>query len=392
MSQTIAFIPVRGGSKSIPLKNIKPFCGKPLVYWTAKAAQESDYIDKIVIATDHEEIKRTVESFGFSKLEVFSRSDEFAGDEASTESVMLEYLNSDQVVCGPDDFLVLIQATSPLTSREDLDKGMDLMEQPGIDSVLSGTRIKKFLWNDDGTPMNYDYRKRPRRQDFEGQFLENGAFYINKVENILREKNRLSGNIGLAEMPEYTSVELDEKEDWIIGEQLMKRYINSPSLEFPDIKVVLTDVDGVLTDAGMYYSEAGDELKKFNTRDGKGLEMLRKQGFKIGIITSEDTQIVERRARKLKVDYLYQGIKDKIGVGKEIAKKAGVSLDEVAYIGDDVNDISLLREVGFAACPSDAAEEVKKMKNIRILNKKGGSGVVRELSELLLNYTDKSPL
>jgi 3-deoxy-D-manno-octulosonate 8-phosphate phosphatase (KDO 8-P phosphatase) len=152
------------------------------------------------------------------------------------------------------------------------------------------------------------------------------------------------------------------------------------------IKLFLTDVDGVLTDGGMYYSEHGDELKKFNTRDGMGFEFLRKAGIKTGIITSENTKIVERRAAKMKADYLYQGKREggKLAAAKEICAKEKITLEEVAYVGDDINCMDLLEAVGVAACPSDAVATVKKIKNIKVLKMKGGEGVVREFAEMLL--------
>ncbi|GAL78673.1 N-acetylneuraminate cytidylyltransferase [Algibacter lectus] len=109
--KTIAFIPVRGGSKSIPLKNVKPFCGQPLVYWTAKAAQDTSEIDEVIIATDSESIRKTVLSFNFDKLKVYERSSKNAADVSSTESVMLEYLN--KVPLDDSDTFILVQATSP---------------------------------------------------------------------------------------------------------------------------------------------------------------------------------------------------------------------------------------------------------------------------------------
>ena len=155
------------------------------------------------------------------------------------------------------------------------------------------------------------------------------------------------------------------------------------------IKLFLTDVDGVLTDGGMYYGENGDEFKKFNTRDGMGFELLRKAGIKTGIITSENTKIVERRSAKLKVDYLYQGKREggKLAAAKEICEKENITLKEVAYIGDDINCRDLLMAVGIAACPSDAMNEVKNIESIKILSTKGGEGAVREFIELLLNNT-----
>ena len=381
----IAFIPVRGGSKSIPLKNIKDFCGKPLVYWSALALQNCSLVDKIIIATDSSKIEETVRSFKLNKLTVFRRSAENACDTASTESVMLEYIN--KVSLNLKDIFLLVQATSPLTQSVHFEEALSLYNEGQYDSILSCVRNYRFFWNADGTSKNYDYKKRHRRQNIKGELMENGAFYINTVENILSSNNRLSGRIGIYEMPEYTATELDEPDDWIILENLMRKYILSGTTKDKGkIKLFLTDVDGVMTDGSMYYSETGDELKKFNTRDGMGFQLLREAGIKVGIITSENTKIVENRARKLKVDYLYQGKREggKLSAALEICKEMGITLEEVAYVGDDINCIDLLSAVGFPACPSDAHMKIVNIQGIKILNRKGGDGCIREFVDILL--------
>ena len=220
----IAFIPVRGGSKSIPLKNIKPINGKPLVYWTALAAEDSKIVDKVIIATDSKEIKDTVLSFGFKKLEVYDRNPENAQDTSSTESVMLEYIEKSKL--NLKDKFILIQATSPLLKSNYIDEMFEKLENTNADSIFSTVREKQFHWieTENGVePINYDYRNRPRRQDFQGILAENGACYMNSVENILRDKCRLSGKIITYEMPAETAYEIDEESDWLIIENLMKR-------------------------------------------------------------------------------------------------------------------------------------------------------------------------
>lgn len=379
----IAFIPVRGGSKSIPLKNIKPFCGKPLVCWNIEALENCNAIDEIIVATDSDKIEDVVTAQNYTKTKIYRRSAENACDTASTESVMLEYISYANL---PEtDIFMLVQATSPLTQTVHFAEAVELYQKGTYDSILTCVRNYRFFWNPDGTSMNYDYRNRPRRQNFDGMLMENGAFYINTVKNIVETGNRLSGNIGIYEMPEYTATEIDEPDDWIILEKLMYKHVLSKHQATPNIKLFITDVDGTLTDGGMYYSENGDELKKFNTRDGMGLQLLQKKGIKVGIVTSENTQMVERRAAKLKVDYLRQGKRDggKLAVVQEICKEMNITMQEVAYIGDDVNCKDLLMSVGLAACPSDAMNEIKAIPNIVIMTKKGGEGCVREFAETI---------
>lgn len=386
----IAFIPVRGGSKSIPLKNIKPFCDKPLVCWNIEALENCNQVNEIIVATDSDKIEETIAAFDYKKIKIYRRSAENACDTASTESVMLEYITYAKLAT--DQIFILVQATSPLTQTQHFTEALQLYKSGKFDSILTCVRNYRFFWNADGTSLNYDYRNRPRRQNFDGMLMENGAFYINSVKNILANGNRLSGRIGIYEMPEYTATEIDEPDDWIILEKLMQKHILSKNTSSVwNVKLFLTDVDGTLTDGGMYYTENGDEQKKFNTRDGLGIRMLREAGIKVGIITSENTKIVEARAKKLNVDYLYQGKIDggKLAIAKEICKKEGLSLSEVAYIGDDVNCIDLLKAVGFAACPADALDSVKKIPNIHTMHAKGGEGCVREWADIILSKTSK---
>lgn len=221
METYAAFIPVRGGSKSIPLKNIRPFCGKPLVYWAAKAASDCARIGSIYIATDSPKIRETVETFALPRVQVIPRSDATATDTASTESAMLEFAHA-------HDFenIILIQATSPLLEEAHLREGIEIFEAGHYDSLLSTVRQKRFLWQADADgvhPMNYDPVRRPRRQEMTGYLVENGAFYITGRQRLLETGSRLSGRIGAYEMPEKTYFEIDEPSDWEIMETMKRK-------------------------------------------------------------------------------------------------------------------------------------------------------------------------
>lgn len=379
----IAFIPVRGGSKSIPMKNIKPLCGKPLVCWSIDALEACKQVDEIVVATDSDAIGEVVRKRRYEKTKVFCRSAENASDTASTESVMLEYIASSNLT--PETVFMLVQATSPLTQTCHFEDALQQYATGGYDSLLTCVRNKRFFWNADGTSLNYDYLNRPRRQEFDGLLMENGAFYISTVGNIVASGNRLCGKIGIYEMPAYTSLEIDEPEDWSLVEMLMHRHVLMPPqvADVDTIKLFLCDVDGTLTDGGMYYSEQGDEMKRFDTRDGMALRLLHERGIKTGVLTSENTKIVERRAAKLKLDYVCQGVQgsDKLLAAQEICRAMGITLREVAYVGDDLNCVELLSCVGFAACPSDACKEVLSIEGIHVMTRCGGDSVVREVVE-----------
>ncbi len=389
----VAFIPVRGGSKSIPMKNIKEICGQPLVYWVIDAAIDCKYIHRVYISTDSDVIKQKILEYkqrklkfnkNVEKVECIGRSKYTATDEATTESAMLEFAQKYLF-----DNIILIQATSPLLSTNNLDNAMEKFLNNKYDSLLSVVEQKRFIWEvqEDGLvkPVNYNPCNRPRRQEFKGFLVENGAFYITKRELLLNNKVRISGNIGYYVMPEETYFEIDDPNDWIVVENLLRNKKHNEDLinKISKIKLVAMDCDGVLTDGGMYYSEKGDELKKFNTKDGKGIELLHKAGYITAIITGEDVNIVNNRAEKLKINEVHLGIKNKLECMRKIIRKYNIKLDEVAYIGDDINDLELLKNVGLGITVSDGMDIVKENADY-ITNAKGGQGAVREVAELIL--------
>jgi 3-deoxy-D-manno-octulosonate 8-phosphate phosphatase (KDO 8-P phosphatase) len=159
----------------------------------------------------------------------------------------------------------------------------------------------------------------------------------------------------------------------------MKKIMNHKN-----IKILLTDVDGVLTDGGMYYTSSGDHMKKFHARDGMGVTLLRKKGIPTIIVTKEKTTIVRKWAKKMNIAQILDGIIDKELVLEKICQKYQVNSDEVGYIGDDINDIGLLKKVGFSATPSDSIIKVQKIVDY-ICKEKGGKGAFREVADLILD-------
>lgn len=148
-------------------------------------------------------------------------------------------------------------------------------------------------------------------------------------------------------------------------------------------KLILTDIDGVWTDGGMYYDGTDVELKKFNTYDSAGVIFAHHLNIPVGFLTGENTEIVHRRANKLKVDYLFMGAKDKVAVARSLCDELHIKMEDIAYIGDDLNDMKLLKMVGWAGVPASAPEYVKELANVP-LSRNGGEGVFREFVEILL--------
>ena len=185
-------------------------------------------------------------------------------------------------------------------------------------------------------------------------------------------------------MSPETAVEIDEPEDWAEVERyLVNRKRNEIISLLGEIKLLVSDVDGTLTDAGMYYSAKGEELKKFNTRDAQGLALIRERGIDVAIITKENSPIVKARAKKLKIDKCYIGINDKTACLKNICDTLKINLSNVAYIGDDISDLECIKSAGFTACPADAVDEIADL-SLYVCKQAGGAGAVREVCELIM--------
>lgn len=213
-------IPLRGGSKSIPKKNIKALLNQPLAFWVINSAIKSRNIDNIYVSTDCTEIKETIQSQYGCTIKIIDRPSELATDEATTEEVIFHALNYID-----SNVLITIQATSPLLTTQHLDEAIYLFEQKGYDSLLTATRCKRFFWTDNFEPINYCPGKRPRRQDFLGTLMENGAFYITKRTILETLHCRLGGHIGIYEMEEKYSIEIDEPQDWQNIEKILANEI-----------------------------------------------------------------------------------------------------------------------------------------------------------------------
>jgi N-acylneuraminate cytidylyltransferase len=381
----IAIIPLRKGSKGILGKNKKKMLGRPLFTWVLTEAIFSD-LDLVYVFTDDSEIIDYVarEYHWTSKVKALLRNEENSNDTASTESVLIEFsekINHDYAI------LCLLQATSPLTLAADINNGLNKIVKDSFDSAISVVNTPRFAWNTDGTPQNYDVFNRPRRQDFDGLLLENGAVYCTTKEAFLKSNNRVSGSIGLIEMTEETLMEIDSLFDWNIIENLLVERQKSMKLS-QRIQYLVLDVDGVFTDGGIYYNEEGEFAKKFDMRDGMGLEILRENNVEVVVLTSENSKLVAERMKKLQIENTFLGIKDKYSFLKQFLALKNRSFEAVAYVGDDVNDLANICSCGWSFAPANAMNIVKSHADI-VLAHHSGNGAIREVCELIMKYNKR---
>lgn len=383
MSNKIAIIPLRAGSKGIPNKNKKKMLGRPLYQWVLSEAIFSN-LDKVYIFTDDQQIIEDVkgEYYWTDKVEVVERSEESAIDTASTEMGMLElatYLNYDF------DIYCLIQATSPLLTREDINHVLSKIEEEQFDSALTVVENKRFTWTKEGESVNYDYLHRPRRQDYEGMLVENGAFYAVKKEIYLQTKNRLGGKIGIVKMSEDSLYEIDEPSDWDIIEILLKNRELKHKKNRSEIKYLVLDVDGVFTEGKVAVTKEGEFSKTFSLRDGMGIELLRLEKVEVIVMTSENSPIVSKRMEKLKLDYVFLGVKDKYSKIEQFLLEKKIARGNIAYIGDDINDLSNICSCGLTFTPTDGIGKVKDCADY-VLHNTGGDKAIREAIEIIIRY------
>ena len=217
-----AFIPARGGSKTVPGKNIKEFAGKPLIVHSIEYALQSKLIEEVVVSTDNSKITKIANSVG---ARVINRPEELATDTATTESAIHHYLNK---FSKKPDIVVLLQATSPLRPKGSLDKTLTHFMNGGYDSLLSLSPTHRFFWRvkeDKTAYAEYDYLNRPRRQDMKPEdmrYVENGSLYIFTKEHFEKTENRLGGKIGYVEWPEDYGMEIDTEVDFQCVEKIFK--------------------------------------------------------------------------------------------------------------------------------------------------------------------------
>lgn len=380
-----AIIPLRKGSKGILGKNKKKLLGRPLFSWVLTAAIFSE-LDEVFVFTDDQEIIDFVnKEYQWSpKVKVLLRNEANASDTASTESALVEF---SQAVQYNFDILCLIQATSPMTTSEDINAVLNEIIINKKTAALTVVNTHRFTWNSDGIPQNYDVFNRPRRQDFEGLLIENGAVYATLKEAFLESSNRVSGTIGLVKMDETSLVEIDSMTDWKIIEELLANRLKKGKIH-QRIDYLVLDVDGVFTNGQVFYSADGELAKAFDMRDGMGLEILRQHQVEVVVMTAENSELVAQRMKKLQIANTFLGIKDKYSFLKQFIKDRNSSFAAVAYIGDDINDLTNICSVGWSFAPADATEIVKQKADY-LLTKSAAAGAIREACEKIIAYNER---
>lgn len=382
--EVVAIVPARGGSKGIPRKNLQVLGGRPLLAWTIDSALQTTSISRVYVSSDCPEIRRVAAAQGAIPVE---RPAEISGDEASSESALLHGLDRARDDLGHDpELVVFLQATSPLRPPHAIQEAIDVLRREQADSLLSATAVQGFVWRVEGhappRSFTYDHRRRQRRQDAPQDWIENGSIYVFKPWVLRDLGNRLGGKVALYPMHPLDSFQIDEPGDLEVLGALMERRSVQPPSGLGAVQLLVLDFDGVLTDGRVLVTEEGHEAVHCSRRDGFGLERLRACGVEVVVLSKEQNRVVAARCAKLKVECL-QACEDKLGALKELAAKRGLGPEQIAYVGDDLNDLACLTWAGHSIAVHDAEPRVLRAARAST-TRPGGRGAVREVCEWIL--------
>jgi N-acylneuraminate cytidylyltransferase len=400
--EILAIIPARGNSKSIPKKNIKEFAGFPMLAFSIAAAKQSRHVTRVIVSTDNQEIAQVAREYG---AEVpFMRPDELALDNTLDYPVIEHALLwlAEQESYHPN-FVIQLRPTSPIRPQNMVDDAVELiLAHPEADSVRgvvpsAQNPYKMWFVDEQGrmkSVLQVDGIREPYnapRQDLPDTFWQTGHIDVIRAEMILK-KESLSGDVILPLMvdPRY-SVDIDTLLDWERAEANIMECM--PEIVWPGqrkrpfpkkVSLLVMDFDGVMTDDRVWVDAEGNEMVAANRGDGLGLERLRSlTDIQAMVISKETNRVVAARCKKLDIPLL-QGVDEKPEELAKMLKQRSIPVEEVIYIGNDLNDLPCFPLVGFSAVPANALPEMKRAADL-VLRKNGGYGAVRELCDILIS-------
>lgn len=402
MTEILALIPARGGSKGIPRKNIRPFAGYPLIAWSIAAAKQSACVRRVIVSTDDEEIAALARELGAETP--FLRPAEFAQDNTTDLPVFqhaLQWLEENEGY--RPDITIQLRPTSPIRPKDCVDRAVNiLLEHPDADcvrGVVPAGQNPHKMWRfaGEGQPMRpllevegiAEPYNAPR-QILPLVYWQTGHIDAIRVSTI-KEKDSLTGDViyPLVIDPRYT-VDIDNLSDWIKYEDLASSGLEmvrpgKTRRPMPEkIDILICDFDGVITDNRVWVDQDGTETVAAYRSDSIGVKLLLEIGIEVLILSSEVNRVVEARARKMGVESVHGvAIHEKGRVMQSVLAQKNVRAENVVYIGNDINDLPCFEIAGWSVAVADAYPEVIRAADF-VLSKAGGHGAVRELCDMIL--------
>ena len=403
--KVLGLIPARGGSKSLPRKNLRQLAGRPLIAHSIEAARASRTIDRVVVSTDDEEIAEAARRHA---AEVpFLRPPRLAEDDTPDLPVFRHALEwFDEHEGWQPEIIVHLRPTSPLRRPEDIDLAVAMLDdRPAMDAVRSVAeplenpykmwRVTADRWLEPILPSDLTEPFNMPRQRLPDVYWQTGAIDATRRRTIM-DLNSMTGKliapliveaVGAVDIDTEASLDLV---DWMIRTGRVPWMAppllapEQPGQSFRRPKLLVLDFDGVLTDNRVWVNEAGEETVVFDRGDGMGIRLLREAGVDVLVLSTEENPIVAARCRKLRIPF-HQGLVDKRAALLQWVTEHEIDLADVAYVGNDVNDLGCLEIVGLAVAVQGSHPRVLGQAHIT-LTRPGGSGAVREICDLIRSY------
>ncbi len=402
MTEILALIPARGGSKGIPRKNIRNFAGYPLIAWSIAAAKQSALVTRVIVSTDDEEIAKVARAYGAEAP--FLRPAEFAQDNTTDLPVFEHALKWLEEVegCRPD-IIIQLRPTSPIRPKGMVDDAIRILQNHKDADCVRGVvpagqnPFKMWRFNGEHKPLNplltVEGIKEPYnapRQILPPVYWQTGHIDAIRASTIIAKKS-LTGDViyPLVIDSKYT-VDIDTLADWAKYEAVIYSGLDvvsprAPRRTMPEtIELIVCDFDGVVTDNSVITDQDGKESVLASRSDSMHIKTLKEQGVDFLILSSESNPVVQARAKKMGVEAIHGvGMQDKGRAMREALAKRNVKAEHVIYLGNDLNDLPCFEIAGWAVAVADAYPEVIRAADY-VLTKKGGHGAIRELCELVL--------
>ena len=382
--KAVGIVPAKGTSNRVPSKNRQEVLGVPLFLWAANNLARVLPRDHVFVDSDAAEIRNLAKAQGFGVIE---RPHSLATNATDGNELMLWAASQVEA-----DLYVHHLPPMPFLRPGTLRRALAEVEG-GKASAVGVRREKVYLWNEQGP--TYDVRKIPNSFTLPDTVVEGMGFYAMRRSALLDQRVRVANPSALIDLDAYEAVDVDYPEDLEFARTLAAGLPPDHELVAGlaglrgrprSIRMLAVDVDGVLTDGGMYVSEAGDELKKFNAKDGMAIKHLLRTGVEVAFVSSSThASILKARARRLGVERVHAGPGNKREILEGWCGELGIDMSHVAYVGDDVNDLPALRHAGLAACPRDATHAVRSVCDV-VLERSGGRGCIRELVDEVLGH------
>lgn len=378
-----AVVHARGGSRGIPMKNIKPLAGVPLIAWVLRAAVDSGEFDSVWVSTDHEDIASESRKWG---AKVHMRSPEVSKDTSTSLETMQEFLRHRPEVT----MTGLIQCTSPVLTPDNLRQPCSMMRSKNYDSVFSVIRTHAFRWKEVSAeestkPLNLDIENRPRRQDWPGELIESGSFYFSTRELVMTGLLQ-GGRMSYYEMPIASSMDIDYPHDWKPAEQRVLKYGYKGKDGDVVIKAVIINLDDILFDSQVLMGPTGEFQFSFNRADMEALKQLASMKLELLLLSKGGFPSLEKfaNAKNITVKIVESGVVEESTL-RSWAGSCNFDINSICYIGFNDTELPAMSRCGFSATSGDSSAEVKSLVNF-VSKAYSGRKALKDILENFIEY------